>query len=974
MHLSIRVTTGAWAVFGYCFFVVSATAQLNLLENGDFEDLTDWGAIGAPVENAPAGWRDGNPNRLNAVGQQSSGNAIGGSGTSAYLQADLGGLGGQKEIVQRLDSPTGPVYRLEFDFASEDPGGANDRSLSLSTRDGPTNALRTTFRINGDGDFQTFTSNAWQTLLPGAIVFDADVTVSPLVHRFDFTVDSNNSYFDLSITDSNGTVHSVSQSTMWRGAPPIGAGASSIEFNTFNSSGASLIDNLSLTNLGPEFFVTVNRGTGAVTLSNNGSPTTIVGYTLSSPMGGLNPLQWKSIAENYDVDGPNTSDGGAFIATVDPSNSWTELSDPNDPTELSESELFNLGASIGAGQMIDLGVGTWVRSPFEDDLEFELALSDGSTFAGTVQFEGNDGNPYPFGDLDLNGVVDENDFKNEFVPNYFDDTSALSLVGRYFAGDLDGDGTTGFYDYLLLNQAYMEANPGASALVFPTVPEPATWILGLVALAACGAARMRASQRLAMAFGLCACFAPIQASAQSNFLTNGDFEDVTDWLFAGTEAGTQPLGWRDTTDLNPATQQFGGAAIGETGVSAYMPGFGFDPGRYVMRQLIDVPTSPVFSVSYDFAAADPGGDTMRSLSSSILRPGGSTMITLRVVDENDDGTGDLQVFSGSWQTGVLPNSVLFSDVTSSPLVHNLTIKVDTSLPTPTYDITLVDSGGAVHTASSLSLFNNNPALYSGTGGIDFNTFLSDGDYLIDNVSVKNAIAPNALKLRVIRGTGDVFLANDTGQDISFDAYRIVSPSGSLNPTNGTGWLSLADSEFDGTPGNPVWTELGGSTTELAESYFGNIGTIVPNGASISLGTAYNINVGEEDLLFEIHITGAPPVALLGAVEYLDAVPGDYNSDGTVTAADYVLWRDTRGNTGAGLAADGDGNEVIDDNDYSYWRSRFGAGSGTGVALGESAMVPEPRLQLWLLLSLVGLGVFQYRRRAERSRNCSHSVV
>lgn len=149
---------------------------------------------------------------------------------------------------QRISGTTGPVYRLEFDFASEDPGGADDRSLSLSTRDGDNNALRTTFRINGDGDFQSF-NGGWVTVLPEAIVFDDDVTVSPLVHRFSMTVDSNIGTFDLEITDSNNIVHSVLGSTIWRGTPPIGAGASAIEFNTFNSNGDSLIDNVTLVSI-----------------------------------------------------------------------------------------------------------------------------------------------------------------------------------------------------------------------------------------------------------------------------------------------------------------------------------------------------------------------------------------------------------------------------------------------------------------------------------------------------------------------------------------------------------------------------------------------------------------------------------------------------------------------------------------------------------------------------------------------------
>jgi hypothetical protein len=67
-----------------------------------------------------------------------------------------------------------------------------------------------------------------------------------------------------------------------------------------------------------------------------------------------------------------------------------------------------------------------------------------------------------------------------------------------------------------------------------------------------------------------------------------------------------------------------------------------------------------------------------------------------------------------------------------------------------------------------------------------------------------------------------------------------------------------------------------------------------------------------------------------------AVPGDYNANGTVDAADYVLWRD-----GGPLE-----NEVatigsVTPEDYSEWRARFGNTSVGGASLVTSSAVPEP---------------------------------
>lgn len=83
--------------------------------------------------------------------------------------------------------------------------------------------------------------------------------------------------------------------------------------------------------------------------------------------------------------------------------------------------------------------------------------------------------------------------------------------------------------------------------------------------------------------------------------------------------------------------------------------------------------------------------------------------------------------------------------------------------------------------------------------------------------------------------------------------------------------------------------------------------------------------------------------------------GDYDGDGTVTAADYTVWRDTLGAT-ENLAADGDGNRVIDESDFGFWQTKF-ADTLAGVAVGHS--VPEPGVTILLAFSLFKL---THRRR------------
>ena len=116
--------------------------------------------------------------------------------------------------------------------------------------------------------------------------------------------------------------------------------------------------------------------------------------------------------------------------------------------------------------------------------------------------------------------------------------------------------------------------------------------------------------------------------------------------------------------------------------------------------------------------------------------------------------------------------------------------------------------------------------------------------------------------------------------------------------------------------------------------------------------------------------------LFGLVESLDAdffesrvfaplLPGDYNFDGVVDAADYTVWRDA----GSGLnsfAADGDLDGDVDHFDYLVWKSNFGRTNILPTGL-QSATIPEPT-SLWLCLLLAAAhGVIRDYRRTVGAR-------
>ena len=104
--------------------------------------------------------------------------------------------------------------------------------------------------------------------------------------------------------------------------------------------------------------------------------------------------------------------------------------------------------------------------------------------------------------------------------------------------------------------------------------------------------------------------------------------------------------------------------------------------------------------------------------------------------------------------------------------------------------------------------------------------------------------------------------------------------------------------------------------------------------------------------------GAQHVALIVGL------PGDYNQDGTVDAADYTVWRSSLGaNVPIGNGADGNRDGKVDQLDYAIWKSNFGAVGISGNGSGSSSAVPEPTSLVLVCLALAAASFRRTRRRA-----------
>jgi len=104
-------------------------------------------------------------------------------------------------------------------------------------------------------------------------------------------------------------------------------------------------------------------------------------------------------------------------------------------------------------------------------------------------------------------------------------------------------------------------------------------------------------------------------------------------------------------------------------------------------------------------------------------------------------------------------------------------------------------------------------------------------------------------------------------------------------------------------------------------------------------TIYGFGLDDDGELYVLGQEGGSQGVLkvVGATELL---LGDYNENGEVDLGDYNMWRDSLGQTGNFLSADGDGDFEITEADYQVWLSNYG-NSSPASSSEAFQVVPEP---------------------------------
>jgi hypothetical protein len=229
---------------------------------------------------------------------------------------------------------------------------------------------------------------------------------------------------------------------------------------------------------------------------------------------------------------------------------------------------------------------------------------------------------------------------------------------------------------------------------------------------------------------------------------------------------------------------------------------------------------------------------------------------------------------------------------------------------------------------------------------------------IDSFSEMRTLAPGIVhdfsfdNFEWIGGTYDVYIDNALAltSDVDFFTFTGLTP--------GTQFMArTADPAASGVNTLLGWFDSSGGLLESDDNGAGGllsqIDGIVPAGGMLTFavsGVGDNGFAGShtEDGSYELRLQIQTP-----------SVPGDYNKNNVVDAADYVIWRNTLNQSGLNLLADGDGDGTVDNDDYGIWRSHFGKTAGSGTVASANATVPEPATLVMLMFAASG---WYFRRR------------
>lgn len=406
--------------------------------------------------------------------------------------------------------------------------------------------------------------------------------------------------------------------------------------------------------------------------------------------------------------------------------------------------------------------------------------------------------------------------------------------------------------------------------------------------------------------------------------------------FSAGAAGSAIVSGAGSTWNTTATLAIGGnlAASGGSGYLQIENGGAVNTGSTILYSTGEVAlrgattfTGPITSYG---GAVHTFSDT--ALTNNVTLGAGGIIVVSHLSGSTTTFSGAISGSGGLAYTGLGAGATLRltgnNTYTGETIVNSGRLVVEGSITSPLTleNGAILDGSGAVGEVvvkdGGVVAPGNSPGLLT-TGNA---TFQAGGAYLLDLRSDGTGAAGTDWDSLAVNGTLDVSAISETNPFI----IRLQT----LDASNNLNYLDLWDRNVSHTWESVLTTlALGGGDFDARSFEVDTTGFQNPINGTFSLvqdGTNFNLQ-------YDANVS--------------TTLDGDYNGDGVVDAADYTVWRDTLGQAGSGLAADGTGpagvpDGVVDQLDYDFWKANFGNHSGTGA--GATAAVPEPST-LWMLL-------------------------
>jgi len=287
------------------------------------------------------------------------------------------------------------------------------------------------------------------------------------------------------------------------------------------------------------------------------------------------------------------------------------------------------------------------------------------------------------------------------------------------------------------------------------------------------------------------------------------------------------------------------------------------------------------------------------------------------------------------------------------------------------------TGGSVGTVSAIGArINNEGGAIASIDAYRQSTVTMTGGTLTTNLSAHDASVVNfaggTIGGSIFTDPGSVvnFMGGTVGNSAAeFDVKGLVNTSGGV-VIGGYRVFNAGVANISGGKVDYEFDAASGSHVNFYGTQFEINGAAIPG---LSLGTPLVLTTRDKVLTgtlmdgttFSIYLASTDdfgvdsfsPTGTLTLYLLAPKISGDFNNDGTVDSADYVMWRDMKTIVNVARGTNGDANYdgQVTDADYMIWRAHF----TSPPAFGASAAVPEPSA---MLLALIGLTSAIIRRR------------